>query len=60
MNTPKTWTEEEIMEFDRLVDKVSSWDQATRSCARMEMNRFVNEHGKEKCDAMWAYLESPK
>jgi hypothetical protein len=52
-----TWTPEELAEFDRLIDEVSSPNQAIRSSARMRQNRFVNEHGKEKCDAMWAHLQ---
>jgi hypothetical protein len=53
-----TWTPEELAEFDKLVDEVSSRNQAIRSSARMRQNRFVNEHGTEKCDAMWAHLQA--
>lgn len=56
-----TWTAEELAEFDRLVDMVSSSDQMTRLCARMvEIPAFIAKHGKEKCDAMWAHLEGGK
>lgn len=52
-----TWTDNELAEFDKLVDDVSSRDQGTRSVARLKLNAFVKEHSKEKCDAMFAYLE---
>lgn len=53
-----TWSKEELKEFDGLVDKVSSRNQVTRIQARMvEMPAFIEKHGKEKCDAMWAHLE---
>lgn len=58
MSSAPTWTEEELREFDRLVDDVSSRNQLTRIDARLKMTAFVEEHGKEKCDAMFAYLES--
>ncbi len=52
------WTEEEIVEFDGLVDDISSQLQMVRIAARMDMTKFVQEHGKEKCDAMFAHLEA--
>jgi hypothetical protein len=56
-----TWTAEELAEFDRLIGLVSSRDQMTRLSARIkDMPDFIAEHGKEKCDAMWAHLEGGK
>lgn len=52
-----TWTEEELREFDSLVDGVSSRSNLERIAARIDMNKFVEQHGKEKCDAMFAFLE---
>jgi hypothetical protein len=52
-----TWTDEELAEFDRLVDKVSSRNQIQRIESRFEMPKFIEKHGKEKCDAMWAHLQ---
>lgn len=52
------WTEEELRQFDRLVDDVSSRDQLKRITGRIDMMAFIKEHGKEKCDAMCAYLEN--
>lgn len=58
MNEQKpTWTEDELKTFDRLIDRTSSRDQLTRINARLEMTTFVNEHGRDKCDAMFAELE---
>lgn len=51
------WTDEELREFDKLVDGVSSRNQLTRISAGLDMHRFVAEHGAEKCDAMFAHLE---
>jgi len=36
--------------FNDLVDKVSSRDQMERITARLYLNKFVMEHGKEACD----------
>lgn len=52
-----TYTKEELRKFARLVDQVSSRDQMKRIQGRLAQRRFVNEHGKEKCDAMWAELQ---
>ena len=59
----QTWTKEEIMEFDRLIvdrliDKKKSRNQVERIVGRMELNDFVKQHGKEKCDAMWAHMKA--
>lgn len=51
------WTMKELERFDELVDMVSDRHQVTRITGRMEMDKFIKEHGKEKCDAMWEYLE---
>lgn len=51
------WTEEELAKFDRLIDAGGSIDQMTRINARIDMNLFIKEHGREKCDAMWAHLQ---
>lgn len=53
-----SWTKAEITEFDRLVEMTSSRDQVTRIKARMEMPKFIEKHGKEKCDAMFSHLEA--
>lgn len=52
------WTKEEITVFDNLVDAVGHPNGYTRIIARMEMKTFVENHGKAKCDAMFAHLES--
>lgn len=53
-----TWTKDEIVEFDNLVDAVTSPNQLARITARLDMGKFVQLHGKPKCDAMFAYLEA--
>ncbi len=52
------WTKEEISKFDRLVDGISSSNQVDRISCRLDMHLFIKEHGKEKCDAMFAHLEA--
>ena len=54
------WTDEELQEFDRLVNEVSSIRQLERINARLNMPKFIEKHGKEKCDAMFAHLESKR
>lgn len=53
-----TWTAQEIVEFDNLVDAVTSPNQLARITARLDMGKFVQLHGKPKCDAMFAHLEA--
>lgn len=53
-----TWTRAEIVEFDRLIEEASSPNQMTRLNARLDQKAFVEHHGKAKCDAMWAHMES--
>jgi hypothetical protein len=45
-----------LAEFDRLTSRLSSLNQLERIEARLEMPRFVEKHGKEVCDAMFAVL----
>lgn len=52
------WTPEELAEFDRLTWDVSSLDQLTRISGRLAMMKFVEKHGKDKCDAMWKVVQS--
>jgi hypothetical protein len=54
------WTEEEIKEFDRLLGETGSRNQLERIIGRLDMTKFVEKHGKEKCDAMFAHLEGHK
>lgn len=54
--TEITWTPEELKEFDRLTWDVCSIHQMKRIEGRIAMPKFVEKHGKEKCDAMFAYL----
>jgi hypothetical protein len=51
------YTEAELVDFDRLTLETSSRDQVTRIMARLRLARFVESHGKPKCDAMFAELQ---
>lgn len=53
----KPYTAAELKQFDRLTMKLSSRDQLARIEARMAIKRYIEEHGKEKCDAMFAVLK---
>jgi hypothetical protein len=50
------WTDLE-KEFDKLIDMSESRDQVTRIDGRYRLNRFVEQHGKEACDAMWERIK---
>lgn len=52
------WTKAEITKFDDLVEEVSSRDQVTRVSGRFAMGKFIDAHGKDKCDAMFKHLEA--
>lgn len=51
-----TWTPEELAAFDRATGEQDSRDQVTRIRGRLAMRRLIREHGREKCDAMFAEL----
>lgn len=55
-----TWKPEELAEFDRLLDMTASRNQMERISGRLDMAKFVEKHGKEKCDAMFVHLEGGK
>lgn len=55
-NSGITWTPNELALFDELAAGTESRDQVTRISARMRLSKFISEHGKAKCDAMWAHI----
>lgn len=57
--TEITWTPEELREFDRITKQMASRDQMDRIRGRIGIKPFVEKHGKEKCDAMFAHLLTP-
>ncbi len=54
---PSTYTEADLREFRKLVLMTESRNQMNRSNARIEMPKFIEKHGKEKCDAMFEVLK---
>jgi len=52
-----SYTPEELSEFDRLTLETTSLDQMTRIIGRGRLKTFIVEHGKAKCDAMFAELK---
>ncbi len=54
---PSSYTEADLREFRKLVQGVESLNQLTRIAARLDMPKFIEKHGKEKCDAMFEILK---
>ncbi|AKE44814.1 hypothetical protein AU106_gp183 [Sinorhizobium phage phiM9] len=52
-----SYTQEELEEFNRLTWTQSSLNNLERIIGRLEMSKFVKEHSKEKCDAMWEEIK---
>lgn len=52
------YTKDELKRFDALTNEMSSPRQMARITARMAVDQFVKEHGKEKCDTMFAVLQA--
>ena len=50
-------TKAELARFDRLTRMCSSLRQMDRIEGRLALKKFVAEHGKEKCEAMFAVLQ---
>lgn len=55
-----TWTSEELREFDEAIDNSEDLHQVTRIAGRLAIKRIIAEHGREKCDAMFAHLEAER
>jgi hypothetical protein len=50
------WTSAEYRKFKQLVDLAGSLRQMDRITARLEMPKFIERVGKEKCDLMFAFM----
>jgi hypothetical protein len=53
----KTYTEEQLSRFRRLVEKGESHNQMDRIESRLEMPKFIDEVGRDVCDAMFEVLK---
>ena len=51
------YTKEELDEFRDLVEKSESFDQLSRIQSRLDMPKFIERVGREKCDAMFDVLK---
>lgn len=51
------YTEEELNEFRELVELGESSHQMDRIHSRLDMPKFIERVGKEKCDAMFEVLK---
>lgn len=54
----KPYTRALLRKFARLTEKTSSRDQMARISARLDLERFIKEHGKDTCDAMWTEIKA--
>lgn len=54
----KPYTSDELKRFDALTNEMSSPNQLARITSRIAVDRFVIEHGVEKCNAMFADLKA--
>lgn len=50
------FSQQEYEQFCHLSSKSASRDQVTRINGRLKLREFIQQHGKAKCDAMWAKL----
>ena len=51
------YTEEQLIEFRRLVELSESRHQMDRIHSRLDMPKFIEETGKAVCDAMFEVLK---
>lgn len=51
------YTEEELNEFRDLVEAAESKNQLERIRSRLDMPKFIERVGREKCDAMFEVLK---
>jgi hypothetical protein len=49
----KPYTPQERRQFKRILDQTGSLSNYERISARLAMERFVADHGKAKCQAMY-------
>lgn len=52
------YTKDELNEFRELVEGGESRDQLRRIRARLDMPKFIERVGREKCDAMFEVLKA--
>lgn len=57
MSEPIEYTQKELKEFRRLVELGESLQQMDRIESRLEMPKFIERVGREKCDAMFEQLK---
>lgn len=57
MKQPKPYTAAELRKFDRITAKLGSRSQIERISGRLEIKKFIAEHGQTKCDAMFVVLK---
>lgn len=56
MSNESTFTKEELDEFRDLVEASESSHQLERIRGRLEMPKFIERVGRDKCDAMFKVL----
>ena len=58
MKPKHPWTNDELNQFDHVTMLMSSRDQCQRIQGRLEIKKLVEAFGKQKCDAMFGYLQA--
>jgi hypothetical protein len=56
LSEPRTFSDKDLRMFDRLTLRLSSPFGHVRINARFDLTNFIDQHGREKCDAMFAVL----
>jgi hypothetical protein len=51
------YTKKEFDRFDYLTDKCCSRNQMQRIEGRLALTKFIDTHGLEKCNLMWAEIK---
>ncbi len=57
MSEKIAWTKAEMAQFDRITWALSSRAQMQRLDGQFRIKAFIEKHGREKCDAMFAALK---
>ena len=57
MAEKRAYTQKLLRQFDRLTLKLSSQSNMDRVLARLELRKFVEEHGEAVCNTMFEVLK---
>lgn len=52
------YTKDELAKFTTLVEMTESLNNGVRIQGRLDLKKFVDAHGKDKCDAMFEEIKN--